>query len=90
CNPIPLEYKFDGKEIIISLKEIEKGASFFSEVVEKMVTDPVSREKIKNNSKFRYLYYGRTYFFEDAKNQAEFEANPEKFVDTNGVLKELK
>lgn len=90
CNPIPLEYKFDGKEIIISLKEIEKGASFFSEVVEKIVTDPVSREKIKNNSKFRYLYYGRTYFFANSQNQAEFEANPEKFVDTNGVLKELK
>ena len=90
CNPIPFEYKFDGKEIIISLKEIEKGASFFSEVVEKIVTDPVSREKIKNSSKFRYLYYGRTYFFENSQNQAEFEANPENFVDTNGVLKELK
>lgn len=90
CNPIPFNYKFDGKEIIISLKDIESGASFFSEVVEKMVTDPVSRKQIKNNSKFSYLYYGRTYFFENEKNQAEFEKTPEKFVETNGVLKELK
>lgn len=90
CNPIPLEYKFDGEFITIPLDVIEKGSVYFSQIVEKIVTDPVSRAKIKNSSKFSYLYYGRTYFFESEKNQAEFEANPEKYVNINGVLKEIK
>ncbi|CUU68009.1 integral membrane protein [Campylobacter hyointestinalis] len=90
CNPIPFEYKFDGKEISINLKTIEKGATFFSKIVKKEVTDPVSKNKILNDSKFTYVYYGRTYFFEDEKNQAEFEAYPENYVTTDGLLKENK
>lgn len=80
CNPIPLEYKFDGQNITISLEEIQKGAVFFSEIVEKQVIDPVSGKTITNNSKFSYLYYGKTYFFENAQNQAKFEADPIKFT----------
>lgn len=90
CNPIPFDYKFDGKSITIALKTIEDGASFFSEIVEKEVTDPVSRKKIKNSSKFTYLYYGRNYYFENEANEAEFIKNPEIYVTTEGVLKELK
>lgn len=86
CNPIPLEFKFDGENITITLEEIENGASFFSKDVEKMVTDPVSLKKIKNNSKFNYLYYNRTYFFENEENQEKFEANPEKYVTTKGEI----
>lgn len=84
CNPIPLKYDFDGKNIIISLEEIQKGYVFFSEIVKKEVVDLVSGKKITNDSKFSYLYYGRTYFFENAENQAKFEENPNKF------LKEIK
>ena len=90
CNPIPLDYSFDGQNIRINLDELEKGANFFSEVVEKMVLDPVSRELISNNSKFNYLYYGRVYYFKNAQNQANFEANASKFVEINGTLKDLK
>ncbi|AII14524.1 ferrirhodotorulic acid ABC transporter, permease protein [Campylobacter iguaniorum] len=90
CNPIPFEYKFDGKEIKISLEAIEKGSTFFSKVVRKVVTDPVSRNKISNDSKFSYVYYGKTYFFQNEQNQAKFEQNPEIYTETNGVLKELK
>ena len=90
CNPLPFDYTYDGKNIRIALSTIEKGASFFSEVVEKIVTDPVSRKQISNSSKYSYLYYGRTYFFENEQNQAAFEANASKYTDTNGILKELK
>lgn len=90
CNPIPLDYSFDGQNIRINLDELEKGANFFSEVVEKMVLDPVSRELISNNSNFNYLYYGRVYYFKNAQNQANFEANASKFVEINGTLKDLK
>lgn len=90
CNPIPFEYKFNGKDIIIPFDSIQGGATYFSEIVTKEVLDPVSRKKIMNTSPNSYLYYGRTYFFENEKNQAEFEANPEKYVTTKGVYKELK
>lgn len=86
CNPIPMNYEYDGKTIKVTLKEIESGASFFSKVVEKMVIDPVSHKKIKNDSKFRHLYYGRTYFFENEQNLAEFEKNAEKYVSENGEI----
>ena len=55
-----------------------------------MVLDPVSRELISNNSKFNYLYYGRVYYFKNAQNQANFEANASQFVEINGTLKDLK
>lgn len=86
CNPIPMNYEYDGKTLKVSLKEIEDGAGFFTKTVEKTVIDPVSHKKIKNDSKFRYLYYGRTYFFENERNLAEFEDNPEKFITINGEI----
>ena len=59
----------------------------FSKVVEKEVIDPVSRKKVSNQNSRSYLYYNRTYFFENNQTQAEFEAHPEKYVDINGTLK---
>ncbi|WP_299189546.1 Fe-S-containing protein, partial [uncultured Campylobacter sp.] len=90
CNPLPLDYKFDGQNITIALKTIEDGASYFSEIVDKKVIDPVSRKEILNTSKFSYLYYGRTYFFESKENEDAFTAHPERYVDFNGTPKELK
>ena len=87
CNPIPMPFIFDGKNIIVDYKTITDGANFFSKVVEKMVLDPVSRKKVSNLESRSYLYYGRTYFFENNETQAKFEANPEKYVETNGTLK---
>ena len=87
CNPIPMPFIFDGKNIIVDYKTITDGANFFSKVVEKMVLDPVSRKKVSNLDSRSYLYYGRTYFFENNETQAKFEANPEKYVETNGTLK---
>ena len=87
CNPIPMPFTFDGKNIIVDYKTIVDGSNFFSKVVEKMVLDPVSRKKVSNLESRSYLYYGRTYFFENNETQAKFEANPEKYVETNGTLK---
>ena len=87
CNPIPMAFTFDGKNIIVDYKTIVAGANYFSKVVEKMVLDPVSRKKVSNLDSRSYLYYGRTYFFESNETQAKFEANPEKYVETNGTLK---
>lgn len=88
CNPIPFDYKYDGKNVTIGLQEIQKGATFFSKIVEKKVVDPVSKKEISNSSKFNYIYYGRTYFFENHDNQMLFEENPENYVTTSGELKE--
>ena len=87
CNPIPMKFDYDGKFVTVSLETIQGGANFFSKIVEKMVLDPVSRKKVSNIGSKSYLYYNRTYFFENEKTQAEFEANPEKYVDINGTLK---
>lgn len=80
CNPIPMKFSFDGKSIIVDLQEIQKGAGYFSKVVEKMVTDPVSGVKLSNQSSRSYRYKGRTYYFENKDNLNKFEADPEKFV----------
>ncbi|CZE49983.1 Fe-S-containing protein [Campylobacter geochelonis] len=91
CNPIPMEYSYDGKTISVKQKTIEDGAVFFTKIVEKMVTDPVSLEKVSNiKTKFTYLYYGKTYFFKTQENMDKFSTNPELYVTTDGRLKERK
>lgn len=87
CNPIPMKYEFDGKNITVELKELLKGINYFSKIVEKMVPDPVSRKMVSNQNSKSYLYFNKLYFFENENTQAEFEANPEKYVDENGTLK---
>lgn len=88
CNPIPMKYEYDGKKIKIELSEIENAAKYFSTIVEKIVTDPVNKKSISNTSKFTYLYYGKTYFFENEANKDEFEAHPKKYLNTD--VKETK
>ena len=82
-----MPFEFDGKHISVTYDTIVEGARMFSKVVEKEVIDPVSRKKVSNQNSRSYLYYNRTYFFENNQTQAEFEAHPEKYVDINGTLK---
>jgi len=82
-----MKYEFDGKNITVELSEIEKGANYFSKIIEKKVLDPVSRKLVSNQNSKSYLYFNKLYFFENEKTQAEFEAHPEKYVDENGTLK---
>ncbi len=81
CNPIPFPYEFDGKEVIIKLETILKGVHYFSEVVEKSVSDPVSGAKIINlKAPKTYIFGGKTYYFENGANYERFKENPEAFV----------
>ncbi|MDR2635471.1 MAG: Fe-S-containing protein [Campylobacteraceae bacterium] len=81
CNPIPFIYEFDGEYITIKLETIEKGVNYFSEIVEKEVTDPVSGKKIINlKAPFSYVYGGKTYFFETEENYRQFMKNPDEYA----------
>ncbi len=81
CNPIPFPYEFDGKEVIIKLETILKGVHYFSEVVEKSVSDPVSGAKIINlKAPKTYIFGGKTYYFENEANYERFKENPEAFA----------
>ena len=39
CNPIPLDHEIVGDAVVIRAVDLEKGAKFFSEVVEIEVKD---------------------------------------------------
>lgn len=81
CNPIPFNFKIENNKLIIPFSEIMLGANYFSEVRQKLVTDPVSKNKIINlKAKFNYVYGDKTYFFESEENKKEFLKNPEKYV----------
>ncbi|WP_051906816.1 MULTISPECIES: Fe-S-containing protein [unclassified Sulfurospirillum] len=83
CNPIPFPYHFDGKEITFKLETILKGVNYFSEVVEKTVTDPVSGAKLINLKALKtYVFGGKTYYFENSDTYEKFKENPERYVDT--------
>ena len=82
CNPIPLEFKFDGQNIIIALKDVEAGSNYFNQIKEIEVTDPVSKEKLINlKAPFSYSYKGIIYYFATEKNYEEFKTDPEKYTD---------
>ncbi|MGP1580767.1 MAG: Fe-S-containing protein [Wolinella sp.] len=81
CNPIPFPFEFDGKDVKITLDTILKGVHYFSKVVEKEVSDPVSGAKLINlKAPKSYLFGGKTYYFENEKNLETFKQDPERFV----------
>ena len=83
CNPIPFPYHFDGKEITFKLDTILKGVNYFSEVVEKSVSDPVSGAKLINlKAPKTYVFGGKTYYFENNDTYEKFKENPERYVGT--------
>ncbi|MEF2070813.1 Fe-S-containing protein [Consotaella aegiceratis] len=81
CNPIPLNHTVEDDTIVITQADLEKGANYFSEVVEVEATDPVNGDTVINlRAPYRYDYGGRTYFFSGEKSYEEFKADPEKYV----------
>lgn len=81
CNPIPLDHAVEDGTISIAAAELEKGARYFSEVVEIEVTDPVSGRRLMNlDAPHRYDFEGRTYFFESRETWERFRAAPESFA----------
>jgi uncharacterized membrane protein/YHS domain-containing protein len=81
CNPIPLKHEVAGDAIVISARELDKGARYFSEVISIKVKDPVTgRELINLKAPFRDEFKGRIYFFENEKSLEQFRAAPERFA----------
>jgi len=81
CNPIPLKHEVTGSDIVISARELDKGARYFSEVLSIKVKDPVSgKELINLKAPFREEFKGRIYFFENEKTLEQFRAAPERFA----------
>jgi uncharacterized membrane protein/YHS domain-containing protein len=81
CNPIPLKHEVAGDAIVISARELDKGARYFSEVISIKVKDPVTgRELINLKAPFREEFKGRIYFFENEKSLEQFRAAPERFA----------
>ena len=81
CNPIPFPFEFDGKDVKITLDTILKGVHYFSKVVEKEVSDPVSGAKLINlKAPKSYLFGGKTYYFENEENLETFKRDPERFA----------
>ncbi|MGV6872055.1 Fe-S-containing protein [Pseudochelatococcus sp. B33] len=81
CNPIPLDHAIADGTIVIQAATLEKGARYFSEVVEIAVADPVSGAALKNTgAPFQYEHNGRTWFFESRDTYDRFRATPDAFV----------
>lgn len=80
CNPIPMKFELDGDNMIIKLDDVLEGANQFSTIVEKMVKDPVSLEKISNQSNLSYQYKNRSYFFANKENLEKFKADPQSYL----------
>ncbi|MGI6246449.1 MAG: Fe-S-containing protein [Pseudochelatococcus sp.] len=86
CNPIPLNHAVEDGIIVIAADDLEKGARYFSEVVEIDVADPVSGARLRNTgAPFQYEHGGRTWFFENRDTYDRFRATPEAFVKPRGA-----
>ena len=81
CNPIPLDHEADGETISIPVSNLEKGAKYFSEVVEIEVEDPVTGAHILNlTSPHQYEYKGRTFYFEGPESYEKFKNDPDRYA----------
>ena len=81
CNPVPLDHTIDGDTVVIAANALERGAKYFSEVVEITVADPVSGAKLVNTeAPYQYEFRGRTFFFESQANYDAFRASPETYA----------
>lgn len=86
CNPIPLNHAVEDGTIVIAAADLEKGARYFSEVVEIDVADPVSGARLRNTgAPFQYEHDGRTWFFESRDTYDRFRAAPEAYVTQGGA-----
>lgn len=86
CNPIPLEHEATDDAIVIRAADLERGARYFSEVVEIEVKDPVNGHAVTNTkAPFQYEYKGKTFFFDGRASYDAFRAAPETYAgDTVG------
>ncbi len=85
CNPIPLDHETDGETITIDADDLEKGAKYFSEIVEIEVTDPVTGAELINlDAPFQYEFKGKTFYFETKESYETFREAPEDYAGETG------
>lgn len=81
CNPIPLEHRVEGEDIVVRTRDLAKGAENFSQVISIRVKDPVTGKELDSlKASSRREYKGESYFFESEASQARFLASPEKYA----------
>lgn len=81
CNPIPLDHTVEDGVITIAAADLDKGAKYFSEVVEIEVTDPVTGKRLINlKAPFQYEFKGRMFYFEGRDSYERFRKAPEDFA----------
>lgn len=81
CNPIPLDHTVEGGVITIAAADLDKGAKYFSEVIEIEVIDPVTGKQLINlKAPFQYEFKGRMFFFEGRDSYERFRKAPEEFA----------
>ncbi len=81
CNPVPLEHEADGETITIKVSSLEKGAKYFSEVVEIEVEDPVTGARLLNlTAPHQYEYKGRMFYFGGPESYEKFKGDPERYA----------
>jgi YHS domain-containing protein len=81
CNPIPLKHAIEGDSIVITARDLDSGARYFSEVIRIKVKDPVTGKDLDNlKAPFKYEYKGRTYYFESEKSMEQFKASPDTYA----------
>lgn len=81
CNPLPLPYEVRDGKVFVKVSDVEAGENYFSEVVTKMVTNPVTGSVFSNsNPKKTYNYKGKMYYFDTDKSYEKFYEDPAKYV----------
>lgn len=79
CNPIPFEWEQDETHVLIKQAVLEKGAMYFSEIVEIEVQDPVTGKILINlKAPHQYDFRGKTFYFENRESFEQFKADPLK------------
>jgi len=81
CNPIPLKHAVEGDSIVITARDLDSGAHYFSEVIQIKVKDPVTGKEMDSlKAPFKYEYKGRTYYFESEKSMEQFKTSPDSYA----------
>ncbi|GAA4500400.1 Fe-S-containing protein [Pseudaeromonas paramecii] len=86
CNPVPIEgWRLEGEgaaeALVLPASALQPGATLFSAVVARQVTDPVSGETLSNlDAPHRTTVGDHTYFFTQQAHLDAFEADPAAYL----------
>ncbi len=81
CNPIPIEHRIDGGQIVVEADALDAGAPYFNEIIEIAATDPVTGVSLTNRTApYRYQHAGRWYYFDNEASYESFRREPERYL----------